>query len=106
MQQQEELKLDYACRLLSSIITLDRNRKLADRLDDIDHSLEVAEELIRRGCGGKKAPMSAHTLRPQGPSRTRQVTVDRDAPPLQELLDTRRVNAAQPPRPPRGPTLH
>lgn len=104
--QQQELKLDYACRLLSGIITLDRNRTLADRLGDIDHALEVAEELISRSSGGKKTPMSAHTLRPQGPSRTRQVTVDRDAPPLQELLDARRANASQPPRPPRGPTLH
>lgn len=105
MQQQGELKLDYACRLLSGIITLDRNRKLADRLDDIDHALEVAEELILRS-GGKRPPRSSHTLRPQGPMRTRQVTVDRDAPPLQELLDGRRDNLPQAPRPPRGPTLH
>lgn len=104
--QQQALKLDYACRLLSGIITLDRNRTLADRLDDIDHALEVAEELIARGNGGKRPPMSAHTLRPQGPARTRQVIVDRDAPPLQELLDARRACTQQAARPSRGPTLH
>jgi len=103
--QQEELKLDYACRLLSSIITLDRNRKLEDRLDDIDHSLEVAEELIRRGSGGKRPPTSEHTLRPHGTARTRQVVVNRDAPPFDALLDAQRANPAQPPRRPRGPTL-
>ena len=73
MQQQEELKLDYACRLLSGIITLDRNRTLADRLGDIDHALEVAEELITRGSGGKKPPISAHTLRPNAPGRPKSL---------------------------------
>lgn len=103
--QPQELKLDIASRLLSGIISQDRNRRLPDRFDDIDHSLEVAEELIRRS-GGKKAPMSAHTLRPQRPTRTREVVVDRDKPPLQELLDARRAGTPQTPRPPRGPTLH
>lgn len=106
MQQQEELKLDYACRLLSGIITLDRNRKLVDRLDDIDHSLEVAEELIRRSSGGKRPPVNAHTLRPPRSTRTREVVVDRNTPPLRELLDAQRSEKPQPPRPPRGPTLH
>lgn len=105
MQQQEELKLDYACRLLSGIITLDRNRKLVDRLDDIDHSLEVADELIRRSKG-HASPVSEHTLRPRPATRTREKIVDRDAPPLQELLDARRGASPAPARPNRGPTLH
>lgn len=102
MQPQEELKLDIASRLLSGIISQDRNRRLLDRLDDIDHSLEVADELIRRSQG-HASPVSEHTLRPR-PSRTRERVVERDAPPLHELLDARRGPAA--PRPPRGPTLH
>lgn len=102
MQQQEELKLDIASRLLSGIISQDRNRRLPDRLEDIDHSLEVADELIRRSRG-HTSPVSDHTLRPR-PTRTREKVVERDAPPLQELLDARRAPTA--PRPNRGPTLH
>lgn len=103
MQQQDEVKLDIASRLLSGIISQDRNRRLLDRLDDIDHSLEVADELIRRSQG-HASPVSEHTLRPRPASRTREKIVDREAPPLQELLDARRGPA--PVRPNRGPTLH
>lgn len=105
MQQQEELKLDIASRLLSGIISQDRNRRLLDRLDDIDHSLEVADELIRRSHG-HSSPGAEHTLRPRPPRRTRERIVDRDEPPLQDLLDTRRGTTPDGPRPPRGPTLH
>lgn len=105
MQQQEEVKLDIASRLLSGIISQDRNRRLLDRLDDIDHSLEVAEELIRRSQG-HATPVSEHTLRPRPTSRTRERIVERETPPLQELLDARRGTVPAGPRPHRGPTLH
>lgn len=99
--KEEELKLVIASRLLSGIISQDRNRTLPDRIDDIDHSLEVADELIRRSHG-HSSPISNHTLRPK--PRTRDKVIDRNDPPLQTLLEARRGLTA--PRPNRGPTLH
>lgn len=102
--QQQERKLDIASRLLSGIISQDRNRRLLDRLDDIDHSLEVADELIRQS-GGDGAPVSEHTLRPRSAPRTREKLIERDTTPLKDLLDERRA-ATPPTRPSRGPTFH
>lgn len=101
--QQQELKLDIASRLLSGIISQDRNHSLLDRLDDIDHSLEVADELIRRSAG-HGTPISEHTLKPRPATRTREQIVQREQVPLKELLDARRP--AAPNRSNRGPTLH
>ena len=44
----QDPQLDLAARFLGSMMAMDRNRTLADRDDDIDHALDVAEELIRR----------------------------------------------------------
>lgn len=101
--QEHDLKLDIATRLLSGIISQDRNRGLLDRLNDIDHSLEVADELIRRSQG-HSSPVKDHTLRPRPATRTRERVVEREPAPLKELLDARRPSA--PDRSPRGPTLH
>lgn len=101
--QQQELKLDIASRLLSGIISQDRNRRLTDRMDDIDHSLDVADELMRR-CEERGSPHSEHTLRPRPAIKTREQVVEREQVSLNELIDQRRPPS--PTRSPRGPTLH
>jgi hypothetical protein len=101
--QQQERRLDIASRLLSGLISQDRNRKLNDRIADIDHSLEVADELIRRS-DGRQSPISEHALRPRPMVKTREQIVERDPAPLKELIAQRRPDA--PTRSPRGPTLH
>ncbi|MDH5824223.1 hypothetical protein QFW77_14675 [Luteimonas sp. RD2P54] len=101
--QQQDLKLDIASRLLSGIVSQDRNRKLLDRLDDIDHSLEVADELIRRSKGDAP-PTRDHTLQPRPITRTREKVIQREQLPLQQILEARRAGSQS--KPSRGPTLH
>jgi len=99
----QRLRLVIASRLLSGIISQDRNRGLPDRLADIDHSLDVAEELIRRSTG-RASPLTDHSLRPRPLVRTRNKITERNTPPLKELLDSRRPPT--PDTPARRPTLH
>lgn len=101
--QQQDLKLDIASRLLSGIISQDRNRTLDDRLADIDHSLEVADELIRRSVG-HTPPECEHTLTPSATVKTREQVVDREPAPFPELLQAKRAKTGV--RPDKGPTLH
>lgn len=55
-----EPKLEIASRLLSGIISQDRNRKLTDRSDDIRHSLDVAAELIRQSDDAARRTLISH----------------------------------------------
>jgi hypothetical protein len=103
--QQQEVRLEIAKRLLSSIIAQDRNRSLVDRSDEIDHSLDLADELIRRS-GGYSTPLAEHTLRPRPSTRTRERVIDRDNPPLNEILAARRAASLTPAPPERKPKLH
>lgn len=101
--QQQDLKLDIASRLLSGIISQDRNRTLSDRMADIDHSLEVADELIRRS-EGYSPPDCEHTLNPPPNVRTREEVIAREPAPFQERLQAKRSTPNA--RSGRGPTLH
>jgi len=103
--QQQDLKLEIASRLLSGIISQDRNRHLSDRLDDIDHSLDVATELIRRSGEGQSPPTLEHTLNPPPTTRTRERVIERELPPLSQQLQARRGSDTTP-NPGKGPTLH
>ncbi len=104
--QQLEPKLEIASRLLSGIISQDRNRKLGDRSDDIRHSLEVAEELIRQS-DGRTPPNLDLALNPPTPIKTREAVIEREQVSLEELRNNRKRQA--PPRASdlvKGPTLH
>ena len=104
--QQLEPKLEIASRLLSGIFSQDRNRKLDDRSDDIRHSLEVAEELIRQS-DGRTPPTLDLTLNAPTPIKTREAVIERDEVSLEELRNNRKRQA--PPRASdlvKGPTLH
>lgn len=103
MHQQDQ-KLEIASRLLSGIISQDRNRRLSERLDDIDHSLELAAELIRRSEDGQSPPMAEHTLEPRPSTKTRERVIQREAVPFGERLQGQR--GGSPSLPNRGPTLH
>lgn len=100
---QLDAKLEIASRLLSAIISQDRNRQLSDRIHDIEHSLEVAAELIRR-AQDDSPPNIEHTLRPQPAVRTRERLVDAGTPPFAQRLRTLRSDA--PRSPSRPPKLH
>lgn len=61
----QDHQLDLAARFLGSMMAMDRNRTFADRDDDIDHALDVAEELIRRRrARSPSAPPMTLELRP------------------------------------------
>lgn len=101
--QHQDLKLDIASRLLSGIISQDRNRTIGDRMADIDHSLEVADELIRRS-EGHSPPDCEQTLTPPTSVKTREQVIDREPAPFGELLQAKRATSKA--RSSRGPTLH
>lgn len=102
----QDPQLDLAARFLGSLMAMDRNRTLADRDDDIDHALDVAEELIRRRRARSSSPPPM-TLELRPPIETREEVVERDWISVPEWRAER--NSAQSPKPPRrssGPTLH
>lgn len=99
----QDLQLDLAARFLGSLMAMDRNRTLADRDDDIDHALDVAEELIRRRkARSPSAPSMTLELRP--PIETREEVVERDQMSVEEWRAERR--SAQKPPSPRKPPRH
>lgn len=98
-----DLKLRIATHLLSSLINQDRGRSLPERDQDLDHSIELAAELIRR-CEGRSPPTDEHILRPQPPIKTREQIVDRAEIPLAEQVAERRREASTDRG--RRPTLH
>ena len=103
--QQLEPQLEIASRLLSGIISQDRNRKLGDRADDIRHSLDVAAELIRQS-DERKPPELNLTLEPPT-VKTRERIIEREEVSLRELQANRRRNVpARASDLVKGPTLH
>lgn len=96
-------KLNIASRLLSGLVIQNSSRDLADRSADIDHCLELADELMRR-CKPRGAPTDEHTLRPRPSVKTRERVIQREEIPLSDLIAQRRPTA--PARTSRGPTLH
>ena len=100
---QLDLKLKIASRLLSALINQDRGRSLPERDQDLDHSIELAAELIRR-CEGRKPPTAEHTLRPRSPINIREEIVDRERVPLADKIAERR--SKEPTERSRRPTLH
>ena len=48
MTLNQYLQLHIATHVLSGLVSQDRNRTMTDRDEDIDHSLDLAEELVRR----------------------------------------------------------
>lgn len=104
--QQLEPKLEIASRLLSSMISQDRNRKLSDRSDDIRHSIELAAELIRQ-TDEQSPPDLDLTLRPPVPIKTREAVIEREQVSLDELRsDRKRQTPARASDLVKGPTLH
>lgn len=98
-------KLEIASRLLSAIMCQDPDRELSDRrLSDIEHSLEVAEALIRASEEVQSPPKADLTLHPRPASRTRERVVEREGSPFPQQLQGRRGDTT--PNPGRGPTLH
>jgi hypothetical protein len=103
---QLEPKLEIASRLLSGIISQDRNRKLDDRSDDIRHSLEVAEELIRQS-DQRSPPELDLTLHPPAPIKTREALIEREEVLLEELRNGRkRLASSRASGLAKGSTLH
>lgn len=102
----QDPQLDLAARFLGSMMAMDRNRTLADRDDDIDHALDVAEELIRRRRA-RSPSTPAMTLELRPPIETREEVVKRDQISVEEWRAERR-SAQKPPSPrkPPGHTLH
>jgi hypothetical protein len=99
-------KLEIASRLLSSIISQDRNRKLSDRSDDIPHSIDLAAELIRQ-TDEQSPPDLDLTLRPPVPIKTREAVIEREQVSLDELRsDRKRQTPARASDLVKGPTLH
>ena len=104
----QDPKLLIATHLLSALMGQSVSRDLVDRVDDIDHSLEVAAELIRRRQD-QGSPISDLGLRPPLSTKIREEVVERDPAPLRHQLEQRRrehADPAPPPRPGRRPTLH
>ncbi|TDK26220.1 hypothetical protein E2F46_06375 [Luteimonas aestuarii] len=97
---QESLQLRIATRLLAAIISQDRNRELSDRVKDIRHSIEVANELIRQSDTVPPVGELTHDPKP----KTREAVIRRETAPLSELLSDRRGPA--PSRKGPGPTFH
>ena len=106
MLNQQDRKLDLAARFLGGLMAMDRNRTLADRDDDIDHALDVAEELIRRHHA-RSPSTPAMTLELRPPVETREEVVERDRMSVEEWRAERR-SAHKPPSPrkPPGHPLH
>ncbi|MCD9030853.1 hypothetical protein LDO32_03775 [Luteimonas sp. Y-2-2-4F] len=98
-----ELKLKIVNRILAAIICQDRIRSMSDRMPDIDHSFDVAEEVIRR-LYGDGTPAGEYTLEPKPAIKTRETIISRDPPPLRDGLAQRRGQVAGSKR--SGPTLH
>lgn len=101
-------ELEIAARLLSTLIGQNESRELTDRSDDIEHSLEVAAELLRRRRE-RGSPLSDLALRPPLATKIREEVVQRDPMPLKGQLDRRRAREAFDPPvpiPARRPTLH
>lgn len=101
-------KLEIAAFLLSTLIGQSVSRDLTDRSDDIEHCLEVADELIRRRQE-QGAPFADLALRPPLSTKIREEIVQRDPMPLKGQLDRRRAKDAfdaPGPSPGRRPTLH
>ena len=92
--QQLEPTLEIASRLLSGIISQDRNRRLDDRTEDIRHSLEVAAELIRQS-DDRKPPELDLTLDPP-PIKTREAVIQREELSLSDLRAQRQRTASSP----------
>jgi len=99
----QNLRLGIAAHLLNGLVTLNPNRTLADRDQDLDHSLELADELVRRfEVWHGPAPSSE----PPPSAAIREEILKPDAGVLAGLLAERRRKAhesrtaAKPPRRP------
>lgn len=120
-------QLRIASQLLSALMVHDRHRTVEERAEDIQHSLDVAAELIRlrhRGApptcdhdpprrfetADPSEPPATTTTAGRAPARsaTKEQVVVREQPPLPQLLAERRARQADAtPGPKRkGPTLH
>lgn len=95
-----ERKLAIASRVLCPLIAQDRTRDTQERIEDIIHALEIADELINR-CMAPKPPADDHTLKPA--VRVRESLVDRDQVQLSDMISERRGAVSKPTR---GPTYH
>jgi hypothetical protein len=101
-------KLEIAACLLSTLIGQSDSRSLTERGEDIEHCLEVADELIRRRHD-HGSPLSDLAYRPPLSTKIREEVVQRDPMPLKGQLDRRRAKDAfdaPGPSPGRRPTLH
>jgi hypothetical protein len=95
-----ERKLAIASRVLCPLIAQDRTRDTQDRIEDIIHALEIADELINR-CMQPKPPADDHTLKPA--VGVREAVVERDQVQLSDMISERRGVVSKPTR---GPTYH
>lgn len=95
-----ERKLAIASRVLCPLIAQDRTRDTQERIEDIIHALEIADELINR-CMAPKPPTDDHTLKPE--VRVRESLVGRDQVQLSDMISERRGAVSKPTR---GPTYH
>lgn len=101
--QHMDPQLEIASRVLTTLISQNTHRELAARADDIRHSLEVAEELIRVR-GSNAAPTCELTPRLAPAPKTQEQKVEREHIPFAQLVKARRPEA--PAKTPRAPTLH
>lgn len=100
-------QLHIATHVLSGLVSQDRNRTMADRDEDIDHSLDLAEELVRR-FRARKPQSPVPTLEPKPTAGIREEVIDRDQVSFNSMLVERRRKAegARPAPKPPGRTLH
>lgn len=100
LTEPQDQQLPFACSMLSSIISQDRNRTMADRDEDIEHCLDLADELVRRYYARRRMDPEP-TLELKPPVQVREVVIDRDSTALSALLAARRQQSERPP--PRKP---
>lgn len=98
---QQDPQLEIASRLLAAVMPLKDTTELSDRLQYVDHSLDVAGALIAR-----RWPQDPPAYDHAPPVRERVVLRD-----LGELLNERRArqgngDASPASTPKKGPTLH
>ncbi|UNW12033.1 hypothetical protein MP631_18425 [Xanthomonas phaseoli pv. phaseoli] len=106
----DDTQLRIASRLLGPLLCQHPTRLLQERMEDIQHSLDVAAELMRRRESGSSAP-SSYDYAPPKPGdevRTREAIIVRDMISQNDWRAKRQRgdDGDAKPSPRKKPTLH
>lgn len=100
----QDPEFDAAACFMCGMLSQGGHRSLAQRGEDLEHCLDLAEELIRRYHARKRGGPGP-ALEPRPVLRPRRKIVDRDDASLSDRLDARRRRQEEA-EPNRRPTLH